>query len=305
VLDTRQLEVFATVARTGSFSAAARELHCTQPAVSQQMRALERHVGGPLFVRTGRGLTLTEAGRILAERGTALLDELTATHRQISAIATHDIGTIRICAFPSALVSLVPAAAAILTEERPHLRLELVEEEPPDSFALLRRGAADLLISFSYDGEPQDEAAVAGMLRVPLMHEPLALLVPVGHRLAGRERVSLAETAQERWIAGCPRCRHALDLACAAAGFTPDITCSTDDNLAIQSLVSAGLGVALVPRLVLSFLRHPGLTTVDVDSCAQRHTALYTWPDLIRLPIVRATVDALVTAAGRAATVDI
>jgi DNA-binding transcriptional LysR family regulator len=300
VLDTRQLEVFATVARTGSFSAAARELHCTQPAVSQQMRALERQVGGPLFVRTGRGLALTEAGRILAERGTALLDQLAATHQQISAIATHDIGTIRICAFPSANVSLVPVAAAILAKERPRLRLELVEEEPPDSFGLLRRGTVDVVISFSYRGEPQDETAVAGMLRVPLLREPLALLVPAGHRLAGRDRVALAETEGERWIAGCPRCRRALDQACAEAGFTPDVTCSTDDNLAIQSLVTAGLGVALVPRLLLSFLQHPGLTAIAVDSHAERETALYTWPDLIRLPLMRAAVDAVVSAAARA-----
>ena len=126
------------------------------------------------------------------------------------------------------------------------------------------------------------------------------MLLPAGHRLAGRERVPLSETEGERWIAGCPRCRRALHDACAEAGFTPDITCSTDDNLAIQSLVTAGLGVALVPRLLLSFLQHPGLTTVSVDSCAERETALYTWPDLIRLPLMRATVDALVTAAARA-----
>jgi DNA-binding transcriptional LysR family regulator len=86
--------------------------------------------------------------------------------------------------------------------------------------------------------------------------------------------------------------------ACAAAGFVPDITCSTDDNLAIQSLVTAGLGVALVPRLLLSFLQHPGLTAVDVESSAERLTALYTWPDLIRLPIMRATVDALISASA-------
>ncbi|MET9629764.1 LysR family transcriptional regulator [Lentzea sp. NPDC006480] len=300
MLDTRQLEVFATVARTGSFSAAARELHCTQPAVSQQMRALERQVGGPLFVRTGRGLNLTEAGRILAERGTELLDQLAATHQQISAIATHDIGTIRICAFPSANVSLVPYAAAILSKERPQLRLELVEEEPPDSFALLRRGAVDVVISFSYRGEPQDEAAIAGMLRVPLLREPLALLLPTGHRLAGRKKISLAEAQDERWIAGCVRCQGALQQACAEAGFTPDVTCSTDDNLAIQSLVTAGLGVALVPRLLLSFIQHPGLTTVEVDSEAERETALYTWPDLIKLPLMRATVDAMMTAASKA-----
>ncbi|WP_329793369.1 LysR family transcriptional regulator [Lentzea sp. DG1S-22] len=300
MFDTRQLEVFATVARTGSFSAAARLLHCSQPAVSQQMRALERQVGGPLFVRTGRGLHLTEAGRILAERGSDLLDRLATTHQQVSAIATHDIGTIRICAFPSANVSLVPAAAAILAEERPHLRLELVEQEPPDSFALLRRGEVDLVLSFSYLDEPQDEATVNGMLGVPLLREPLALLVPSGHRLAGRERVSLSEAAEERWIAGCVRCQRALHQACGAAGFVPDITCSTDDNLAIQSLVTAGLGVALVPRLLLSFLQHPGLTAVRVESAAQRLTSLYTWPDLIRLPIMRATVDALISASARA-----
>ncbi|SDM13752.1 DNA-binding transcriptional regulator, LysR family [Lentzea albidocapillata subsp. violacea] len=300
MFDTRQLEVFATVARTGSFSAAARLLHCSQPAVSQQMRTLERQVGGPLFVRTGRGLHLTEAGRILAERGSDLLDRLATTHQQVSAIATHDIGTIRICAFPSANVSLVPAAAAILAEERPQLRLELVEEEPPDSFALLRRGEVDLVLSFSYLDEPQDEATVNGMLSVPLLREPLALLVPAGHRLAGRERVSLTETAEERWIAGCVRCQRALHQACAAAGFVPDITCSTDDNLAIQSLVTAGLGVALVPRLLLSFLQHPGLTAVEVESAAQRLTSLYTWPDLIQLPIMRATVDALISASAKA-----
>ncbi|MEV6236999.1 LysR family transcriptional regulator [Lentzea sp. NPDC051838] len=300
MLDTRQLEVFATVARTGSFSAAARELHCTQPAISQQMRALERQVGGPLFVRTGRGLNLTEAGRILAERGSELLDQLAATHQQVSAIANHDIGTIRICAFPSANVSVVPYAAAILAKERPQLRLELVEKEPPDSFALLRRGTVDMVISFNYRGEPLDEAAIAGMLRVPLLKEPLALLLPAGHRLAGREKVSLAEVSDERWIAGCPRCQGALQRACAEAGFTPDVTCSTDDNLAIQSLVTAGLGVALVPRLLLSYLKHPGLTAVEVESQAERETALYTWPDLIRLPLMRATVDAMVTAASRA-----
>ncbi|HEX7307368.1 LysR family transcriptional regulator [Lentzea sp.] len=298
MFDTRQLEVFATVARTGSFSAAARALHCSQPAVSQQMRALERQVGGPLFVRTGRGLHLTEAGRILAERSSRLLDELAVTHQQVSAVATHDIGTIRICAFPSANVALVPAAAAILAQERPGLRLELVEEEPPESFALLRSGEVDVVISFSYRDEPQDDTAVNGMLRVPLLREPLALLVPAGHRLAGRGRVSLADAAEERWIAGCVRCQSAVHQACAAAGFVPDITCSTDDNLAIQSLVTAGLGVALVPRLLLSFLQHPGLTAVDVESSAERLTALYTWPDLIKLPIMRATVDALISASA-------
>ena len=300
MIDTRQLEMFAAVVRAGSFSAAARELNCSQPAISQQMRALERHVGGPLFLRVGRGLRLTEAGRILAERGGAVLDELAVTHQQVRAVAALDFGTVRICAFPSANTSIVPGAAAALSTERPRLRLELIEREPPDSFALLRHAECELVIGFSY-GDEDEEEATAGMLRVPLLEDRLALLLPVGHPLADRDRVDLAEMAGERWIGGCPRCSGAFVRACERAGFTPDVVCATDDNLAIQSLVSAGLGVALVPMLVLSFLRHPSVVAVPVESTIRRRTAVYTWPDLIRVPVVRATIDALVTVARRTA----
>ncbi|MGY0236151.1 LysR family transcriptional regulator [Longispora urticae] len=298
MIDTRQLEMFAAVVRAGSFSAAARELTCSQPAISQQMRALERHVGGPLFLRVGRGLRLTEAGRILAERGAAVLDELAVTHQQVRAVAALDFGTVRICAFPSANTSIVPGAAAALSTERPRLRLELIEREPPDSFALLRHAECELVIGFSY-GDEDEEEATAGMLRVPLLEDRLALLLPVGHPFADRDRVDLAEMAGERWIGGCPRCSGAFVRACERAGFTPDVVCATDDNLAIQSLVSAGLGVALVPMLVLSFLRHPSVVAVPVESTIRRRTAVYTWPDLIRVPVVRATIDALVTVARR------
>ncbi|MEV6524743.1 LysR family transcriptional regulator [Longispora sp. NPDC051575] len=300
MIDTRQLEMFAAVVRAGSFSAAARELNCSQPAISQQMRALERHVGGPLFLRVGRGLRLTEAGRILAERGAAVLDELAVTHQQVRAVAALDFGTVRICAFPSANTSIVPGAAAALSTERPRLRLELIEREPPDSFALLRHAECELVIGFSY-GDEDEEEATAGMLRVPLLEDRLALLLPVGHPFADRDRVDLAEMAGERWIGGCPRCSGAFVRACERAGFTPDVVCATDDNLAIQSLVSAGLGVALVPMLVLSFLRHPSVVAVPVESTIRRRTAVYTWPDLIRVPVVRATIDALVTVARRTA----
>ncbi|GIG59116.1 LysR family transcriptional regulator [Longispora fulva] len=299
MIDTRQLEMFAAVVRAGSFSAAARELNCSQPAISQQMRALERHVGGPLFLRVGRGLRLTEAGRILAERGKAVLDELAVTHQQVRAVAALDFGTVRICAFPSANASIVPGAAAALSKERPRLRLELIEKEPPDSFDLLRHAECELVIGFSYADEDEEEAT-AGMLRVPLLEDRLALLLPAGHPFAGRDRVDLAEMAGERWIAGCPRCCGAFVRACERAGFTPDIACATDDNMAIQSLVAAGLGVALVPMLVLSFLRHGSVVAVPVESTIRRRTAVYTWPDLIRVPVVRATIDALVTVAHQA-----
>jgi DNA-binding transcriptional LysR family regulator len=297
MIDARQLATFVAVVRAGSFTAAARELHCSQPAVSQQMRALERVVGGPLFLRVGRGLRLTEAGRLLVERAESILDDLKVTEQRVHAIAALDFGTVRICAFPSANVALVPAAATAIIERRPRIRLELIELEPPESLALLREAGCELVLSFNYEAEAEE--AAAGMVRVPLLDDPMKVLLPAGSALAGRERIELAELAGERWIGGCPRCVGTTILACERAGFTPDIVCSTDDNMAIQSLVAAGLGVALVPALVHSFLLHPKIVTVPVEPAVQRHVTLFTWPDLIRVPAVRATIDALITAAKR------
>ncbi len=293
-MDTRQLEMFVQVVRAGSFSAAARALHCSQPAISQQMRALEKAVGGPLFLRVGRGLQLTEAGRVLADRCEAMLDDMAVMQRQVQALAANDVATVRVCAFPSANASLVPRAAAALIKGRPNIRLELSEHEPPDSFDILRRGACDLVVAFDYDGPPES----AELMQVKLFDDPLAVLLPRGHYLASRPQVKLSELSGERWIAGCPRCRGKFVEVCEESGFTPDIVCSTDDNMAIQSLVSAGLGVSLSPRLVLSFLRHPDIVAVPVSPQVTRRVSAYTWPDLLRVPAIRATLDALLSQAA-------
>src|ERR1051326_868192 len=142
------------------------------------MRALERAMGGPLFIRAGRSLQLTEAGKVLARHSAAILGDLAVARRQVQAISALDVGTVRICAFPSANASLVPQAAALLRSGSPHMRLELAEQEPPDSFTMLRRAECDVVLSFPYD-EAIDTELTAGMTRQPLLTEPLALLVPV------------------------------------------------------------------------------------------------------------------------------
>jgi DNA-binding transcriptional LysR family regulator len=307
VIDSRQLEMFQQVIDAGSFSGAARALHCSQPAISQQMRALERTMGGPLFIRAGRTLRLTEAGKVLARHSVAILGDLAVARRQVQAISALDVGTVRICAFPSANASLIPRAAARLRAGSTRIRLELVEREPPDALAMLRRAECDVAVAFTYDGEDEPEGA-AGLTRVPLLTEPLVLLVPLAHRLVDHAAldagapfrpVHLSEVAGETWIAGCPTCRTTFVKVCAAAGFRPDIVCSTDDTMALQSLVATGLGVTLVPRLVLSFLRHPRVVAIPVEPTTVRHIAGYTWPDLGRADAVRKTLEALRAAAGR------
>jgi DNA-binding transcriptional LysR family regulator len=343
VIDTRQLEMFAQVVEAGSFSGAARALHCSQPAISQQMRALERVMGGPLFLRVGRRLQLTDAGKVLARHAAAILGDLAVAHRQVQAVSALDLGTVRVCAFPSANATLVPKAAAKLRAASPRMRLELSEAEPPDSFAALRRAECDIVIAFHYDRpEPpartapahadadaaavhaalaadldrlDDDALTSGMVATPLLHEQWELLVPISHPMVDHGRLDagdpqapaeLATLRDEIWIAGCPTCRVTFTAACERAGFVPDIVCSTDDNLALQSLVAAGLGVTLVPRLVSSFVRHPRVVAMPVTPAMWRHVAAYTWPDLQKVAAIRDTIAALRSVSdgvtGRSAT---
>jgi DNA-binding transcriptional LysR family regulator len=339
VIDTRQLAMFQQVIDAGSFSAAARAMHCSQPAISQQMRALERAMGGPLFLRVGRSLQLTEAGKVLARHAAAILGDLAVAHRQVQAVSALDLGTVRVCAFPSANATLVPQAAARLRAGAPHMRLELAEAEPPESFAQLRRAECDIVIAFHYDrpdgksGAPggvdsgradagtDDSAAVesgaideltAGMVATPLLHEQWELLVPIGHRLVDHGRldagepqraVELARLGDETWIAGCPTCRVTFTRACGRAGFAADIVCSTDDNLALQSFVATGMGVAMVPQLVSAFVRHPSVVAMPVTPAVRRHIVAYTWPDLSKVGAIRDTVAALRTVARKVGAV--
>jgi DNA-binding transcriptional LysR family regulator len=308
VIDSRQLEMFQQVIDSGSFSAAARVLRCSQPAISQQMRALERAMGGPLFIRAGRTLQLTEAGKVLARHSSTILGDLAVARLQVQAVSALDLGAVRICGFPSANASLIPQTAALLRSSAPHMRLELHEQEPPEALAMLRRAECDVAVAFTYPGADHDPDAVTGMTRIPLLEEPLMLLVPVRHPLVDRARldsgekhrpVRLADLAGQAWIAGCPTCRVTFMSTCQAAGFAPDIVFSTDDNMALQSLVASGLGVALVPSMVMAFLRHPEVVALPVEPVTWRHIAAYTWPDLARVEAVRKTLSALVSVARR------
>jgi DNA-binding transcriptional LysR family regulator len=257
MLETRHLLTFEAVVRTGTFAAAARELGYTQPGVSQHIRALERELKATLFTRAGRGLRLSEQGEILATKAQVLLSDLRAAEEQVAAVARLRRGQLKICAFPSASATLIPAAISRMRAEHTGIELELFEAEPPDSLAGLRSGDYDIAISFHYEGEPSgdDEEIVT----VPLMEDPLVLFMADAHPMARRQYLDLAELSEERWIAGCVQCRKEFVAACDESGFTPRIDITTDDNLAVQSYVVSGLGLAMMPRMIQGFVRHPKL----------------------------------------------
>ncbi|CAL9303371.1 MULTISPECIES: LysR family transcriptional regulator [unclassified Streptomyces] len=297
MIEARHLRVLRAVAATGSFSAAARELGCTQPAVSQQMKALESSAGTPLLIRTGREMRLTQAGEALVRHAAGILAGLTAAEEEVAAIAGLRAGRVRLVSFPSGSSSLVPTALAALRAAHPGTRVSLVEAEPPRSVEMLREGDCDIALAFRYagGGTEWDDLVVR-----PLLTDRLVGLVPEGHRLAGARAVSIGELADEPWIAGCPRCRRQLVEVCEDAGFTPRIDFATDDYPAVVGLVGAGLGVAVLPELAVESVRPRGARTVAVEPPVEREIVALTLPDLAQVPAVAATLDRLADAATRA-----
>ncbi|MGW2628250.1 LysR family transcriptional regulator [Streptomyces chattanoogensis] len=303
MIEARHLRVLRAVARTGSFSAAARELGCTQPAVSQQMKALEQATGTPLLVRTGRETRLTQAGEALVRHAVGILAGLTAAEEEVAAIAGLRAGRVRLVSFPSGSSTLVPTALAKMRAAHPGTRVSLVEAEPPRSIEMLRNGDCEIALAFRYPevrgADPAAGAEWDDLVVRPILKDRLTGLVPDGHRLAGAESAGFAELADEPWIAGCPRCRRHLVEVCESAGFTPRIDFATDDYPAVIGLVGAGLGVAALPELTLESVRPKGATTVRMEPAVHREIVALTLPDLARVPAVGAMLDQLVDAAAR------
>ncbi|MFE4858233.1 LysR family transcriptional regulator [Streptomyces sp. NPDC056670] len=296
MIEARHLRVLRAVAATGSFSAAARELGCTQPAVSQQMKALESSAGTPLLIRTGREMRLTQAGEVLVRHASGILAGLTAAEEEVAAIAGLRAGRVRLVSFPSGSSTLVPTALAALRAAHPGTRVSLVEAEPPRSVEMLREGDCDIALAFRYGSNTTewDDLVVR-----PLLVDRLVGLVHEGHALAEAGTVAIRDLADEPWIAGCPRCRRQLVEVCEESGFTPRIDFATDDYPAVIGLVGAGLGVAVLPELAIESVRPKGARTVTVEPAVEREIVALTLPDLAQVPAVAATLDQLTRAAAR------
>src|SRR3954471_16708211 len=245
-MDPRRLLTFRAVARERSFSAAARELALTQPAVSQQVAALERELGAKLLVREPGGVTPTHAGSVLLEHADAVAERLELARAQLAGIAGEQRRRLRVGAFPSALAAMVPRAVARLRERVPGAEAT-VEEGGTDALAeRVRRGRLHLAVGFQDASRPRREPR--GRERRELLREPFLVALWPGHPLAERERVEVADLAGDPWVA--PSDSGMVAAACEAAGFTMRLTMISRDPLANRALITQGLAVTLVPRLL-------------------------------------------------------
>jgi DNA-binding transcriptional LysR family regulator len=282
MLDPRRLLTFRAVARAGSFSAAARELSLTQPAVSQQVAALERQLGVRLLHRGPGGLTLTDAGATALEHAEALAGRLALADTQLAELAD-DAGPLRVGGFPSALATLVPAAIERLVPRR----VQALEGTVEELAAGVADGSLHLALLFQDAAAPTRDHP--GLRRHDLLVEPFVAAVGPRHRLARRRTIRLRELERDTWTA--PSAHGILRNACVAAGFEPDLAFLTRDILAIRALVAADLAVTLTPRLIAGHLH--GVRILELRDDPPRRSLYALTPRTGTTATARAFLDAV------------
>src|SRR4051812_33779406 len=151
MLDVTRLRVLDAVARHGSVTAAAREMAYSQPSISHHLARLEAETGAQLLQRVGRGIRLTQAGQLLADRAAEIIGRIDAADAELSAHVGLTTGRVRLAGFASAIGALMPRAAATLAREHPGLQIGATDTHPPEALELLRTGKVEVAIIFRHD----------------------------------------------------------------------------------------------------------------------------------------------------------
>jgi DNA-binding transcriptional LysR family regulator len=287
MLDVTRLRIIDAVARSGSVTAAAKELSYSQPSVSHHLARLEAETGAQLLQRVGRGVRLTPAGQLLADRAAEILGRIDAADAELSAHVGLNAGRVRLAGFSSAIGSLLPGAMTALAKQHPDLQVSLTDAHPPEALELLRTGEVEVAVIFRYDEtEPEPD----GVRLHHLLDDPVYLLTKKRSR-------GLASHHDATWIAGCERCRSHLLSVCADEGFEPRIGYVSDDMVVMQALVAAGLGVTTIPGLALRAHHVDGVVARELPG-SKRHVYAATYGAPPDPPATAALVAALTSAAG-------
>ncbi|MER7047154.1 LysR family transcriptional regulator [Streptomyces jumonjinensis] len=270
----RQFEYLVTIVDTGSFTRAAALLHVSQPALSHQVRALERDAGGPLLERLPRSVRLTPMGRAMLPHARAALAEAARARTAARRAVGLETGEIQVATVYSVTLGVLPPVLRAWHERHPGVRVRLMEFPHTDALQeAMAKGRPDLAVGpapHSWDGPVHD-----------LGTEEFVIVVPAGDPAAadsGTDRVPLAALARRPWVHYAPGhgLAEVLDHACAAAGFQPLVAVRTEQTAAAPLLAAAGLGPALVPANLVP----PGFTGVLLrpDPPVDRRLTVYTRP---------------------------
>jgi DNA-binding transcriptional LysR family regulator len=248
----QRLRILREVALQGSFTAAAAQLHLSQPAVSQHMSSLEREIGMRLVNRSVTGTHLTPAGEITLRHALHILQAVDAARREIAGLQTGLQTPLRVAAFSTACTFLLPPAASSFRRRHPGLDFELAECDADEAIEHVRHARSDLAIAFDYAAHPLD---LQGLTARHLADDSVSLAVPDRHPAAMATVVDIGDLADEPWISGTAfACRESLRTVCGAAGYAPRVAIDSNHYATTLGLVGSGHGIALVPQSALGNL---------------------------------------------------
>ncbi|MFC9857662.1 MULTISPECIES: LysR substrate-binding domain-containing protein [unclassified Streptomyces] len=294
--DVKKLRILRTLRDRGTVTATAEALSMTPSAVSQQLTNLARQLGVPLLEAQGRRVRLTDAAHLVLRHAEVVFAQLERADAELAGYLRGEAGEVRVGAFSTAVSALVvPAVRLLRAEGRPGPDVRVREAEAAQAYELLTSGDVDLALSLAAHAPTARDPRFT---LLPLLADPLDVALPADHRLAHTPALRLAELARDPWIfGGSGPWSQIATAACEAAGFVPEQAHSAAGWTAILSMVEAGMGIALVPRMA-SRERSEGVVmrVLDADQ-PRRHVVAAVRQGAERGPAVARVLKALTRAA--------
>ena len=316
MLNLERLRTLDALARHGSVSGAADGLHVTTSAVSQQMTKLEREVGQQLLARNGRGVRLTDAGRLLADHAARILSQVELAQSDIEAQRGEVVGEVTLAAFPTAARGLFPATLTALRRDHPELKVRTTELEPEHGVRAVIRGDIDLAVVLDWSNKRLP--VPGGLSKAGILDDAPDIAMPADHPLADRTEVDLEDFADgnigpiggdrtvedfadDDWVSWPEGefCYEWLMFTLRSKGIEPRIAHLAGEHHTQLALIAAGFGVCVAPRLGRGAEMPDGVRLVPVRQKMRRHVHAVWRTDADRRPSIRASVEALIEA-GRA-----
>jgi LysR family hydrogen peroxide-inducible transcriptional activator len=256
-MEIHQLRYFVAVAEEGSFSRAATRVRVAQPSLSQQIRKLEAEVGQPLFDRLPRSVVLTEAGHCLIDYARKILSSIDDARRCVGELKGEIGGKLAVGAIPTIAPYVLPKLVRKFQEHYPAVTLEIVEDVTDGITRRIEAGELDVALASTCQPSPT-------LRRESLGNEPLLALVPEGHPMAKKTQVEMDDLKSQRFLLlhemHClsRQVHHLLE----SRHLQPEIALAGSQLGTIANMVAAGIGVSIVPRLMVNHQATPGCVSL-------------------------------------------
>ena len=242
-MSLKKYEAFVRTVELGSLTKAAQSLGSTQSRISHILNDLEEEYGFRLMHRSRGGIELTEAGRLLLPRMQAIVQKEQELSECVAEIRNADAGTVRLGVFTSVAVHWLPGMIRAFQTAHPRAQLEMRSGDYHDVEQWLREGSVDLGF-ITLPGPAEVET-------IPLAEDPLVAILPKGHRLAALSQIPIEELGEDPFISLLQSSAHDIHRAMDNAGIRPNIKYTTKDDYAILAMVEQGLGISIVPQLLI------------------------------------------------------